>query len=213
MVENIGDKIEMPVNKGRIISIRGPVLDIEFPPGKLPDIYNALEIFRPQDKSNQSGGKVVVEVQQSIGNNQVRAVAMSSTDGLQRGMEVADTGKSIDVPVGRDTLGRLFNVLGEPIDLLEKQVKSVMRMPIHREAPDIEDIEPTTELFETGVKVIDLLCPFVRGGKIGMFGGAGVGKTVIIMELIHNVATEHGGFSVFAGVGERTREAMTFGLT
>ncbi len=206
MVENIGDKIEIPVNKGRIISIRGPVLDIEFPPGKLPDIYNALEIIRPEDKSTQSGKKVVVEVQQSIGNNQVRAVAMSSTDGLQRGMEVADTGKSIEVPVGRDTLGRLFNVLGEPIDLLEKQVKSVMRMPIHREAPDIEDIEPTTELFETGVKVIDLLCPFVRGGKIGMFGGAGVGKTVIIMELIHNIATEHGGFSVFAGVGERTRE-------
>jgi F-type H+-transporting ATPase subunit beta len=206
MVENIGGKIEMPVNKGRIISIRGPVLDIEFPPGKLPDIYNALEITRPLDKSTQSGKKVVVEVQQSIGNNQVRAVAMSSTDGLQRGMEVADTGKSIDVPVGRDTLGRLFNVLGEPIDLLEKEVKSVMRMPIHREAPDIEDIEPTTELFETGVKVIDLLCPFVRGGKIGMFGGAGVGKTVIIMELIHNIATEHGGFSVFAGVGERTRE-------
>ncbi len=145
-------------------------------------------------------------MQQSIGNNQVRAVAMSSTEGLQRGMEVADTGKSIEVPVGRDTLGRLFNVLGEPIDLLEKEVKSVMRMPIHREAPDIEDIEPTTELFETGVKVIDLLCPFVRGGKIGMFGGAGVGKTVIIMELIHNIATEHGGFSVFAGVGERTRE-------
>ncbi len=206
MVENIANKIEMPVNKGRIISIRGPVLDIEFPPGKLPDIYNALEIVKLQDKSTQSGKKIVVEVQQSIGNNQVRAVAMSSTDGLQRGMEVADTGKSIDVPVGRDTLGRLFNVLGEPIDLLEKEVKSVMRMPIHREAPDIEEIEPTTELFETGVKVIDLLCPFVRGGKIGMFGGAGVGKTVIIMELIHNVATEHGGFSVFAGVGERTRE-------
>lgn len=206
MVENIGDKIEIPVNKGRIISIRGPVLDIEFPPGKLPDIYNALEIVRPQDKSTQSGKKVIVEVQQSIGNNQVRAVAMSSTDGLRRGMEVADTGKSIEVPVGKDTLGRLFNVLGEPIDLLEKEVKSGMRMPIHREAPDIEDIEPTTELFETGVKVIDLLCPFVRGGKIGMFGGAGVGKTVIIMELIHNIATEHGGFSVFAGVGERTRE-------
>jgi F-type H+-transporting ATPase subunit beta len=206
MVEDIGDKIEIPVNKGRIISIRGPVLDIEFPPGKLPDIYNALEIIRPVDKSAQSGKRVVVEVQQSIGNNQVRAVAMSSTDGLQRGMEVTDTGKSIEVPVGRDTLGRLFNVLGEPIDLLEKEVKSVMRMPIHRDAPDIEDIEPTTELFETGVKVIDLLCPFVRGGKIGMFGGAGVGKTVIIMELIHNIATEHGGFSVFAGVGERTRE-------
>ena len=206
MVENISGKIEMPVNKGRVISIRGPVLDIEFPPGKLPDIYNALEIVNLQNKSTQSGEKIVLEVQQSIGNNQVRAVAMSSTDGLQRGMEVADTGKSIDVPVGRDTLGRLFNVLGEPIDLIEKEVKSVMRMPIHREAPDIEDIEPTTELFETGVKVIDLLCPFVRGGKIGMFGGAGVGKTVIIMELIHNVATEHGGFSVFAGVGERTRE-------
>ena len=206
MVENISGKIEMPVNKGRVISIRGPDLDIEFPPGKLPDIYNALEIVNLQNKSTQSGEKIVLEVQQSIGNNQVRAVAMSSTDGLQRGMEVADTGKSIDVPVGRDTLGRLFNVLGEPIDLIEKEVKSVMRMPIHREAPDIEDIEPTTELFETGVKVIDLLCPFVRGGKIGMFGGAGVGKTVIIMELIHNVATEHGGFSVFAGVGERTRE-------
>ncbi len=206
MVENIGSEVKIPLNKGRIISIRGPVLDIEFPPGKLPDIYNALEIIRPEDKSVYYKKKVVAEVQQSIGNNQVRAVAMSSTDGLQRGMEVSDTGKSIEVPVGRDTLGRLFNVLGEPIDLLEKEVKSVMRMPIHREAPDIEDIEPTTELFETGVKVIDLLCPFVRGGKIGMFGGAGVGKTVIIMELIHNIATEHGGFSVFAGVGERTRE-------
>jgi F-type H+-transporting ATPase subunit beta len=206
MVENIGNKIEIPANKGRIISIRGPVLDIEFPPGKLPDIYNALEIIRPEEKSAYYKKKVIAEVQQSIGNNQVRAVAMSSTDGLQRGMEVLDMGKSIEVPVGRETLGRLFNVLGEPIDLLDRQVKSARRMPIHREAPDIEDIEPTTELFETGVKVIDLLCPFVRGGKIGMFGGAGVGKTVIIMELIHNIATEHGGFSVFAGVGERTRE-------
>ncbi len=204
--DNSSSDIDKNVNKGRIISIRGPVLDIEFPPGKLPDIYTALEITRPKEKMLYYKNKVVLEVQQSIGANQVRAVAMSSTEGLERGMEVIDTGKSIEVPVGRETLGRLFNVLGEPIDLLEKEVKTEMRMPIHREAPDIEDIEPTTELFETGVKVIDLLCPFVRGGKIGMFGGAGVGKTVIIMELIHNIATEHGGFSVFSGVGERTRE-------
>jgi F-type H+-transporting ATPase subunit beta len=138
---------------------------------------------------------------------------MSSTEGLERGMEVIDTGKPIEVPVGKETLGRLFNVLGEPIDLLGIEVKTKMKMPIHREAPDIADIEPTTELFETGVKVIDLLCPFVRGGKIGMFGGAGVGKTVIIMELIHNIATEHGGFSVFSGIGERTREGNDLWLS
>jgi F-type H+/Na+-transporting ATPase subunit beta len=138
---------------------------------------------------------------------------MSSTEGLERGMEVIDTGKPIEVPVGKETLGRLFNVLGEPIDLLGEEVKTKMKMPIHREAPDIADIDPTTELFETGVKVIDLLCPFVRGGKIGMFGGAGVGKTVIIMELIHNIATEHGGFSVFSGIGERTREGNDLWLS
>lgn len=194
------------INKGRIVSIRGPVLDVEFPPGKLPDIYTALEITRPKEKMLYYKNKVVLEVQQSIGANQVRAVAMSSTEGLERGMEVIDTGKPIEVPVGKETLGRLFNVLGEPIDLIGEEVKTKMKMPIHRDAPDIADIEPTTELFETGVKVIDLLCPFVRGGKIGMFGGAGVGKTVIIMELIHNIATEHGGFSVFSGIGERTRE-------
>ncbi len=194
------------LNKGRIVSIRGPVLDVEFAPGKLPDMYTALEIHRGQEDKSLHREKVVAEVQQSIGSNQVRAVAMSSTDGLERGMEVIDTGKPIEIPVGRETLGRLFNVLGEPIDLLKKEVKTKIRLPIHREAPDIDEIEPTTELFETGVKVIDLLCPFVKGGKIGMFGGAGVGKTVIIMELIHNIATEHGGFSVFAGVGERTRE-------
>jgi F-type H+-transporting ATPase subunit beta len=131
---------------------------------------------------------------------------MSSTEGLERGMEVINTGRTIEVPVGKETLGRIFNVLGETIDLITDEVKTKMKMPIHREAPGIEDIEPTTEIFETGVKVIDLLCPFVRGGKIGMFGGAGVGKTIIIMELIHNIATEHGGFSVFSGVGERTRE-------
>jgi F-type H+-transporting ATPase subunit beta len=194
------------LNKGRIVSIRGPVLDVEFAPGNLPDIYTALEITRPKDKVRYYKEKVVAEVQQSIGGNQVRAVAMSSTEGLERGMEVIDTGRTIEVPVGKETLGRIFNVLGETIDLIGDEVKTKMKMPIHREAPDIEDIEPTTELFETGVKVIDLLCPFVKGGKFGMFGGAGVGKTIIIMELIHNIATEHGGFSVFSGVGERTRE-------
>lgn len=194
------------LNKGRIVSIRGPVLDVEFAPGNLPDIYTALEIIRPKDKVRYYKEKVVAEVQQSIGSSQVRAVAMSSTEGLERGMEVINTGRTIEVPVGKETLGRIFNVLGETIDLITDEVKTKMKMPIHREAPGIEDIEPTTEIFETGVKVIDLLCPFVRGGKIGMFGGAGVGKTIIIMELIHNIATEHGGFSVFSGVGERTRE-------
>ena len=204
--DNSNSDADKNINKGRIVSIRGPVLDVEFPPGKLPDIYTALEITRPKEKMLYYKNKVVLEVQQSIGANQVRAVAMSLTEGLERGMEVIDTGKPIEVPVGKETLGRLFNVLGEPIDLIGEEVKTKMKMPIHRDAPDIADIEPTTELFETGVKVIDLLCPFVRGGKIGMFGGAGVGKTVIIMELIHNIATEHGGFSVFSGIGERTRE-------
>lgn len=211
--DNPSSDIDKNVNKGRIVSIRGPVLDVEFPPGKLPDIYTALEITRPKEKMLYYKNKVVLEVQQSIGANQVRAVAMSSTEGLERGMEVIDTGKPIEVPVGKETLGRLFNVLGEPIDLIDEEVKTKMKMPIHREAPDIADIEPTTELFETGVKVIDLLCPFVRGGKIGMFGGAGVGKTVIIMELIHNIATEHGGFSVFSGIGERTREGNDLWLS
>ena len=192
--------------KGKIVSIRGPVLDIEFPPGKLPDMYTAVEIQRFDEKKKEYQlKKVIAEVQQSIGENQVRVVAMSPTDGLERGMEVVRTGKPIEIPVGQETLGRMFNVLGETIDG-GKEVKTKMKMSIHRDAPGIDDIEPTTELYETGVKVIDLLCPFVKGGKIGMFGGAGVGKTVIIMELIHNIATEHGGFSVFAGVGERTRE-------
>jgi F-type H+-transporting ATPase subunit beta len=194
----MADKKDKDQNKGKIVSIRGPVLDIEFPPGKIPDIYNSLEI-------KNKGGTLIAEVQQSIGNNLVRAVAMSLTEGLKRGMEAIDTGKSIEVPVGHETLGRLFNVLGEPIDN-KGPVSTKMKHSIHREAPTIEDIEPTTELFETGVKVIDLLCPFVKGGKIGLFGGAGVGKTIVIMELIHNIAIEHGGFSVFSGVGERTRE-------
>jgi F-type H+-transporting ATPase subunit beta len=192
-------------NIGRIISIRGPVLDIEFSPGNLPFIYNALIIKRPESQMSGFKENVVAEVQQSIGGNQIRAVAMSATTGLKRGMEVIDTGAPIEVPVGKETLGRIFNVLGEAIDK-KGDVNAKKKLPIHRQAPGIDEIEPRTELFETGVKVIDLLCPFVRGGKIGMFGGAGVGKTVIIMELIHNIAIEHGGFSVFAGVGERTRE-------
>lgn len=192
-------------NIGRIVSIRGPVLDIEFPPGNLPFIYNALIIKRLESQMEGFRENVVAEVQQSIGGNQVRAVAMSATTGLKRGMEVIDTKAPIEVPVGKETLGRIFNVLGETIDM-KGVVNAKKKLPIHRQAPGIDEIEPRTELFETGVKVIDLLCPFVRGGKIGMFGGAGVGKTVIIMELIHNIAIEHGGFSVFAGVGERTRE-------
>jgi len=202
----MADKKNKNINKGRIVSIRGPVLEVEFTPGKLPDMYTALEIHRPEGmKKDYQREKVIVEVQQSIGGNLVRAVAMSPTDGLERGMEVIDTGKTIEVPVGRETLGRLFNVLGEPIDNMGP-VSAARTLSIHREAPSMVDIEPTTELFETGIKVIDLLCPFIKGGKIGMFGGAGVGKTVVIMELIHNIATEHGGFSVFSGIGERTRE-------
>jgi len=192
-------------NIGRIISIRGPVLDIEFAPGNLPAIYNALIIKRPESDIHGFKENIVAEVQQSIGESRVRAVAIAATIGVRRGMEVIDSGSPIEVPVGVETLGRLFNVLGEPIDL-KGEVKALKKMPIHRPSPGIDEIEPRTELFETGVKVIDLLCPFIKGGKIGMFGGAGVGKTVIIMELIHNIATEHGGFSVFAGVGERTRE-------
>ncbi len=193
--------------KGRIVSIRGPVMDIEFTPGELPDIYTALEIYKPTSIENKGQPeKIIAEVQQFIGNNQVRAVAMSATEGLDRGIEVINTGKLIEVPVGKETLGRIFNVLGETIDLNREKIKTGVKLSIHRDPPSLEDIKPTTELLETGVKVIDLLCPFVKGGKIGMFGGAGVGKTVIIMELIHNIAVKHGGFSVFTGVGERTRE-------
>ncbi|MBC7333591.1 MAG: F0F1 ATP synthase subunit beta [Actinobacteria bacterium] len=192
-------------NTGIIVSIKGPVIDVEFPPGRLPDLYTALIVYRPVEGVKYYGEKVVAEVQQSIGDNKVRAVALSSTEGLRRGMKVINTGKPIEVPVGEETLGRIFNVLGEPIDF-KGEVRTKVRFPIHREPPDIEDIETSTEIFETGVKVIDLLCPFVKGGKIGMFGGAGVGKTVLIMELIHNIAIARKGVSVFAGVGERTRE-------
>ncbi len=189
-------------NIGKVVQIIGPVIDAEFPPEQLPEIYNALKISTETD-----AGKVelVVEVQQHLPNNQVRAVGMSSTDGLVRGAEVIDTGAPISMPVGEETLGRMFNVLGETVDNGD-EVKTKEKYPIHREAPAFEDLEPTTEIFETGIKVIDLLAPYVKGGKTGLFGGAGVGKTVIIMELINNIATKHGGKSVFAGVGERTRE-------
>jgi F-type H+-transporting ATPase subunit beta len=184
---------------GRVIQITGPVVDIEFPAGRLPAIYNAVEIVRGD------GAKIVCEVQQHLGNNWVRSVAMTTTDGLARGVEAVDTGGPITVPVGQVTLGRVFNVLGEPID--EKGPVGVSEhLPIHRPAPAFDQQTTETEIFETGIKVIDLVCPFAKGGKIGVFGGAGVGKTVIIQELIRNVASEHAGYSVFAGVGERSRE-------
>ncbi|OUL27814.1 F0F1 ATP synthase subunit beta [Nostoc sp. RF31YmG] len=190
-------------NIGYITQIIGPVVDVKFPGGKLPQIYNALTI----KGSNEAGQDInlTVEVQQLLGDNQVRAVAMSSTDGLVRGLEVVDTGAPISVPVGKATLGRIFNVLGEPVDN-QGPVNAEATLPIHREAPKFTDLETKPSVFETGIKVVDLLTPYRRGGKIGLFGGAGVGKTVIMMELINNIATQHGGVSVFAGVGERTRE-------
>jgi len=184
--------------KGKVVRVMGTVVDIEFPPDELPAINNGLEI-------SQDGGKIVIEVQQHIGDSRVRGVALASTDGLARGAEAIDLGSSITVPVGRATLGRLFNVFGEPLDGLG-EVKAEQRLPIHHPPPPLEEQETTPEILETGLKVIDLITPFTRGGKIGAYGGAGVGKTVIIMELIHNIATVHGGLSVFAGVGERSRE-------
>ncbi|MDB9415158.1 F0F1 ATP synthase subunit beta [Microcystis aeruginosa] len=190
-------------NVGKIVQIIGPVIDAEFPSGNLPRIYNALTV-----KGTNSAGQnlsVTCEVQQLLGDNQVRAVAMSTTDGLVRGMDIVDTGAAISVPVGKCTLGRIFNVLGEPVD--EKGPVNVTETsPIHRPAPKLVDLEVTPTVFETGIKVIDLLTPYRQGGKIGLFGGAGVGKTVIMMELINNIAIQHGGVSVFGGVGERTRE-------
>jgi F-type H+-transporting ATPase subunit beta len=184
--------------KGKVIQVIGTVVDIEFPPEGLPAIYNAIEI-------SQDGDKIVLEAQQHIGNNWVRCLALSPTDGLRRGVEAIDTGAPVSVPVGRGTLGRLFNVFGEPLDNLGP-VETKERLPIHRTPPSLEEQETTTQILETGLKVIDLITPFAKGGKIGAYGGAGVGKTVIIQELIHNIATAHGGFSVFAGVGERSRE-------
>jgi len=191
-------------NIGKVVQVIGPVLDVEFEAEHLPELYNALEI----SSKNAAGDpvRVVIEVQQHIGRNQVRAVAMSSTDGVIRGMEVVDTGAAISVPVGKTALGRILNVLGEPVDNGAPIPKDALRWPIHRKRPDFVNLEPKTEIFETGIKVIDLVSPFVKGGKIGLFGGAGVGKTVVIMELINNVQKGHGGKSVFCGVGERTRE-------
>jgi F-type H+-transporting ATPase subunit beta len=184
---------------GRVIQITGPVVDIEFPPGRLPAILNAVEVER------EGAEPLVCEVQQHLGNNWVRSVAMTTTDGLARGIEARDTGAPITVPVGEVTLGRVFDVLGKPIDS-KGPVKSTTMLPIHRQAPAFEDQTTEVEVFETGLKIIDLICPFKKGGKVGIFGGAGVGKTVIIQELIRNVAQEHAGVSVFAGVGERSRE-------
>ena len=193
-------------NVGKVIQVIGPVLDVEFDPEELPEIYNALSL-----KSSGDGQEIdlIAEVQQHIGRGIVRAVSMSSTDGVTRGMDVVDTGRAISVPVGEVALGRILNVLGEPVDELGPVGGGngeVERWPIHRESPSFDRLEPKTEIFETGIKVIDLLAPYVKGGKTGLFGGAGVGKTVIIMELINNIAMEHGGRSVFCGVGERTRE-------
>ncbi len=190
-------------NIGKVVQVIGPVIDAEFEPERLPELLNALTIDEERDGTSI---KLVAEVQQHIGRNQVRAVAMSSTDGVVRGMNVVDTGAPITVPVGDAALGRILNVIGEPVDQGEPISASVERWPIHRKAPKFDDLEPKTEVFETGIKVVDLLAPFVKGGKIGLFGGAGVGKTVVIMELINNVAKGHGGRSVFCGVGERTRE-------
>jgi F-type H+/Na+-transporting ATPase subunit beta len=185
---------------GTILEIRGVVVDARFPDGELPAIYNAIEIDRGDDAA-----PLIAEVQQHLGDDRVRAVAFDTTDGLARGTEVRDTGGPISVPVGEATLGRLFNVLGDTIDE-GGDVGATDRWPIHRHAPDFDQLDPSEEILETGIKVVDLLAPYVKGGKVGLFGGAGVGKTVLIQELIHNIAQEHGGLSVFAGVGERTRE-------
>ena len=187
------------MNKGKISQIIGPVIDLEFNEGELPAIYNSIKVKR----ENES--ELVLEVQQHLGDNIVRCVAMDATEGLMRGMEALDTGGPISIPVGPEILGRMMNVVGEPIDG-GGELKTEKRYPIHATAPAYEDLSSSTELLETGIKVIDLLEPYSKGGKTGLFGGAGVGKTVVIMELIRNIATEHGGYSVFSGVGERTRE-------
>ena len=191
--------VKTNLNKGYVTQIIGPVLDIEFPDGNLPPIYSAIKI------ELENGSSTIVEVQQLLGDNKIRAVSMRSTDGLKRGVEALDLGTPISVPVGTPTLGRIFNVIGEPVDE-QGTVSSDETLPIHRDAPAFTELETKPSIFETGIKVVDLLAPYRRGGKIGLFGGAGVGKTVLIMELINNIAKAHGGVSVFGGVGERTRE-------
>lgn len=188
---------------GQVVQVMGPVVDVRFEEGKLPELNNALYINLDDENEKEA---LALEVALHLGDNVVRTIAMSSTDGLQRGTEVTNTGSPITVPVGQVTLGRVFNVLGEHIDLGEAIPESERRDPIHRQAPKFEDLTTNVEILETGIKVVDLLAPYTKGGKIGLFGGAGVGKTVLIQELINNVAQEHGGISVFAGVGERTRE-------
>lgn len=188
---------------GKVVQVIGPVVDIEFPLDQLPAIYNAVKI---EGKVDQVEINLTVEVMQHLGDNTTRCIAMSSTDGLTRGMKATNTGAPISIPVGPETLGRVFNVLGQTVDNKPEAVKTAETWPIHRSAPSFEEQETATSILETGIKVVDLIAPYSRGGKIGLFGGAGVGKTVLIMELIHNIATQHGGYSVFAGVGERTRE-------
>jgi F-type H+/Na+-transporting ATPase subunit beta len=195
----VAHRTDTTVSTGKVTQVIGPVVDVEFDSERLPDIFNALEIDRPGDT------RLVLEVQQNLGNGVVRTISMDATEGLQRGTAVRDTGAPISVPVGRKTLGRMFNVIGEPIDG-QPQVEDAPRWPIHRTPPSVADQETSTQILETGIKVIDLICTFAKGSKIGLFGGAGVGKTVIVQEMIRNIATEHSGFSVFAGVGERTRE-------
>ena len=185
-------------NIGTVIQIIGPVLDIKFPDGQLPQLLNAITVQNGEET-------ITLEVAQHVGDNVARCIAMAGTDGLVRGMKAVDTGGPITVPVGSATLGRIFNLLGEPVDN-QPAPETQERWPIHRPAPSFEEQESTTEILETGIKVVDLICPYAKGGKIGLFGGAGVGKTVLIQELIHNVAMEHGGYSIFTGVGERTRE-------
>ena len=192
-------------NTGTVEEVQGVVVEVAFPAEHLPEIYNALEIELERQGEEDGSSKLVLEVQQHLGDDRVRAVAMDATDGLSRGVQVRDTGGPITVPVGEGTLGRIFNLLGDPIDGAG-EVKADERWPIHRPAPNVENLTPTREIFETGIKVVDLLAPYARGGKVGLFGGAGVGKTVLIQELIHNLAQEHGGLSAFCGVGERSRE-------
>jgi F-type H+-transporting ATPase subunit beta len=194
------------MTKGRVLQVMGPVVDVKFESGHLPQIYNALKIVNNAQSESEVDINLTLEVALHLGDDTVRTIAMASTDGLTRGIEVEDTGAAISVPVGDVTLGRVFNVLGEAIDLNEQIPASARRDSIHREAPKFEQLSTQVEILETGIKVVDLLAPYIKGGKIGLFGGAGVGKTVLIQELINNIAQEHGGISVFAGVGERTRE-------
>ena len=193
----------MPNEQGRVIQVMGPVVDVEFPPGALPEIYTALRVSNASIDARE--GNLVLEVAQHLGENTVRCVAMDTTDGLVRGQSATNTGDGIRIPVGDATLGRIMNVIGEPVDE-RGPIESEITYPIHRPAPEFVEQSTSVEAFETGIKVVDLIAPYPKGGKVGLFGGAGVGKTVVLMELINNIAQEHAGYSVFGGVGERTRE-------